>query len=109
MTSFTIKQGDTKPSLEVRLTDENGEPRRLVDVETIKFHMRSNDDQELVVDDTAMVVSEDDGHVVYKWKDGDTSKTGRHSAEFEVHYSGGSVETFPNYESIEVYVVEGVA
>jgi hypothetical protein len=109
MHDFKIKQGDTRPSLEAQLLDENREPRDLQTVDEVRFHMKDVDTQEVVVDDTGSILNANEGRVVYEWSDGDTDTLGRHQAEFEVHYSDGGTETFPNGDNIEVYITEDLA
>jgi len=95
MTDFTIKSGDTRPSLEVQLLDEDKNPRDLQTAESVKFYMEEQSSNNVVVDAEGSVVNESEGIVVYEWQNGDTESTGRHIAEFEIHYTD-SVETFPN-------------
>lgn len=109
MHDFKIKQGDTRPSLKAQLLDENRQPRDLQSVDTVKFHMKDVDTQELVVEDNGTVLNAEEGRVVYEWSDGDTETLGRHEAEFEITYSGGETETFPNSDNIEVYITEDLA
>lgn len=109
MKEFKIKQGDTRPSLEVQLLDENRQPRDLQTATGVSFHMKDVDTQDIVVEDTATIIDEDDGKVVYEWSEGDTDISGLHEAEFEVEYSGSSNETFPNSGYIEVYITEELA
>jgi len=109
MHDFKIKQGDTRPSLEAQLLDENREPRDLQTVDEVRFHMKDVDTQEVVVDDTGSILNTSEGRVVYEWSDGDTDTLGRHQAEFEVHYGDGGTETFPNGDNIEVYITEDLA
>lgn len=108
MHDFKIKEGDTFPALEAQLLDENREPRNLQSVNKVRFHMKSVDTQDVVVDGTANVLSASEGKVVYEWSDGDTDTLGRHEAEFEIEYNNG-VETFPNSGNIEVYITEQIA
>lgn len=110
MHDFKIKQGDTRPSLEAQLLDENRDPRDLQSVDEVRFHMKEVDTQDVVVDSAASIINASEGKVAYTWSDGDTDTTGRHEAEFEIHYSNNSgVETFPNGDNIEVYITEDLA
>lgn len=109
MNTFSIKSGDTRPSLEAQLLDETNTPRNLQTVDTVKFHMKNVNTQEVVVNGAGSVLSESDGKVVYEWKDGDTDTTGQHKAEFEITYTDGETETFPNGEDINVFVERDIA
>jgi len=109
MHDFKIKQGDTRPSLEAQLLDEDREPRDLQTVDMVNFHMKQVDTQDVVVEDTGNILNESEGRVFYEWSDGDTDTLGRHEAEFEIEYSDGGTETFPNNGNIEVYITEDLA
>ena len=70
---------------------------------TVRFHLRSVDDDVLVVEADAVVVSGAAGTVRYDWTAADVDRVGDHLAEFQVTYSDGAVETFPSdgYHRIE--------
>jgi hypothetical protein len=108
MHDFNIKEGDTRPSLEAQLLDENNDPRNLQGA-SVRFHMEDVDTGSVVVDASARILNTQDGRVVYEWQSGDTDEPGRYEAEFEVTYGGGEVETFPNNGYIGVYVDDDIA
>lgn len=107
--SFTIKEGDTQPSLEAFLKDENRQPRDLTNAAGVRFHMKNVSTQDVTVDASAQIISASDGRVLYQWQSGDTDKPGRYEAEFEVTYDSGGTETFPNDGNIDVYIEEQIA
>jgi len=107
MTDFSIKQNDTRPSLEAQLLDENKEPRDLQPVTNVSFYMENVSTNEIVVNAEATVLEAADGTVVYEWQEGDVKSSGRHIAEFEITYNDG-VETFPNNGYINIYVEEDI-
>jgi hypothetical protein len=109
MHEFSIKRGDTRPSIEAQLLDENHDPRDLQNADNVTFHMERVDTGETVLDASAIILNESEGKVLYEWQDGDTDETGRFDAEFEVSYAGGGVETFPNNNDIEVYISDDIA
>lgn len=109
MHDFKIKRGDTRPSLEAQLLDENRQPRDLQSADEVRFHMKDVDTQDVVIDSQSSVLNASEGRVVYEWSEGDTDTLGRHHAEFEIHYTSGEVETFPNGGNIEVYISEDLA
>lgn len=109
MHDFKIKSGDTRPTLEAQLLDEERQPRDLSLVDVVNFHMKQVDSQEVVVDATGSVFNDSEGKVIYEWSSGDTDTIGRHEAEFEIQYSNGTTETFPNNGFIEVYITEDLA
>jgi hypothetical protein len=108
MHDFNIKEGDTRPSLEAQLLDENNEPRNLQGA-SVRFHMEDVDTGSVVVDAEAGILNAQDGRVIYEWQNGDTDEPGRYEAEFEVDYGNGEVETFPNNGYIGVYVDDDIA
>lgn len=106
--AFYIKQNDTSPFLLATLKDGNG---NLIDLTaaTVRFHMRAVGASSATVDGSAAIVNEDQGAVKYTWQSGDTATAGIYEAEFEVTYSGGAIETFPNDGFIRVVVTDDVA
>ena len=93
--SFTLKVGDTAPSLEAILRDSTGDPVDLSDA-TVDFNVRRPRGGDTEFTGPASVVDGPGGHVEYSWADGDTDVEGRYRAEFVVTYPDNSVETFPN-------------
>jgi hypothetical protein len=109
MHDFYIKRGDTRPAIKAQLREDFGDPRDLSDATEVRFHMESVDTGDVIVDEPASIINADDGRVTYAWQDGDTDAVGRYSAEFEVEYTDGNVETFPNNTDITVSVDEDIA
>lgn len=92
---FTLKVGDTVPSLQAVLEDGSGDPVNLT-AATVEFHLLTPRTNEIVVSDTADLVDASNGVVRYRWADSDTDTVGRYRAEFVVTYPKNDVETFPN-------------
>ena len=86
MATFTIKRGDTAPTLRYALTPAT------IDLTgaTVVFNLRGVLDRA-----PAVVVTASPPVVEYAWQPGDTGLTGLKPAEFEVTYPGGAIETFP--------------
>lgn len=103
--SFYIKQNDTSPSLRSFLRDGDGDPIDLTGA-TVKFLMRPIGGTTLKINDSAVIVTALSGLVQYEWEVGDTDTVGSYQAEFEVTYTGGDVETFPNNGYIRVEVTD---
>jgi len=110
---FSIKQGDTSPSLEARLI-RDGQSIDLRDA-TIAFRMvnTATDD---VVDGICSTVDEDSGLVAYIWNDGDTDTAGYYEGEFYVDYDIPESlsnltpdETFPSGSYLTIHVMERVS
>ena len=100
-TTFYIKQNDTKPSLFAQLLS-NGSAIDLTGA-TVRFHMESGLDAPAVITDAAT------GNVRYDWSVGDTATSGIFRAEFEVTFSDGTIETFPNDGYLFINVMRELA
>lgn len=105
--TFRIKRGDTRPALEVICGDEDGNPRDLSNA-TAQFHMEDQDGN-VTIDAAATITNASEGKVAYEWASGDTDTIGLYGGEFEITYSDGKSETFPNYGSIDIEIVEDIA
>ena len=107
--TFYIKQNDTAPSLEVVLTDSSGRARSLANASAVKFNMSTENGTNIISNGTCSIVNATKGIVLYPWQSGDTANTGIHRAEFEVFYTNGQNETFPNSSFIKVVITEELA
>ena len=107
--AFYLKRNDTTPAIRATLKDGDGNVINLADA-TVRFHMRAIDSATAAVDAAGSVVSPAaNGVVEYAWDAADTTTAGMYSAEFEVTYSDGSIETFPNSDYIRVEIVDDIA
>jgi len=86
--TFQMKQNDTRPSLYVNLAQDGS----VVDLTgaAVKFHMGT------VIDTAAVITDATRGSVRYDWLAADTATAGSYRAEFQVTFSDGGIETFPN-------------
>ena len=75
---------------------------------TVRFHM-FDQDKVSKVDAAASIVNGAAGDVQYLWVAGDTDTAGFFDSEFEVTFSGGRIETFPNYEYQRVHIYGDLA
>src|SRR6056300_138460 len=107
--TFYIKQNDTAPSIEAVLTDANGRARSMANASAIKFNMSTENGTNIISGGAGAVVNASKGIVKYDWQAGDTSNTGIHTAEFEIEYTNGTSETFPNTGYIKVIIREELA
>lgn len=107
--TFFIKQNDTAPSIEAALTDSNGRRRSMTEASAVRFHMKDENGNILIQDGVGSVINPAKGIIAYEWQAGDTANTGTHSAEFEVEYNNGQIETFPNTGYIKVIVKDELA
>jgi len=104
MSTFYIKRNDTSPIFRAILKDGDD---IVVDVTgaTVRFHMF--DQAKVVKVDAAAVINIGaNGDVQYEWSTGDTDTAGFFDSEFEVTFSGGRIETFPNYAYQRVQIYE---
>jgi hypothetical protein len=107
--SFYIKQNDTAPSIEAGLTDSNGRTKSMANASAVKFHMKDENGNILIENGLGTIKSPTKGIVAYEWQTGDTANSGIHSAEFQVTYNNGQIETFPNTGYIKVIVKDELA
>lgn len=105
--AFSIKQNDTSPSLQAILKDGGLNPVDLTGA-SVRFHMKAIGG-DIKVDAPMTVVDQDNGVVQYDWGSGDTNTVGTYAVEFEVTYSDGAIETFPNKGSLAVNVTRELA
>jgi len=109
---FHIKQDDTSPAIRFQLQNHRGEPVDISGFEKLRFHMqKENSTEPTVLADTDRGVSAPDvenGIVQYDWSPEDTSRPGDYEAEFEITFSGGRTETFPNRRNISVEIEEEI-
>lgn len=101
MDTFTIKRGDTGPSLRRTLEDFAGAVN-LVGA-TVNFKMVSSE-MAVVVSRSAVVENPAGGVVVFLWQAADTATPGVYFGEFEVTYADNTRETFPNADYIKITV-----
>ena len=111
--TFTIKQGDTGPALEVTLRDSDGTALDISGNLGVQFQMKpaeyvGNDAVGLTVDASATVVDATNGIVKYVWGASDTTEVGDYSAEFVVTASDATVRTIPSPSFILVRVVQDI-
>lgn len=101
--AFYIKQNDTSPAIETILQSDDGSV--IIDLTdcSVDFHM-THSQRDVEVTGACAILDEEGGRVRYQWLTGDTSIAGWYRAEFEVTYSDGKIETFPNEGSIWVHV-----
>jgi hypothetical protein len=102
--AFTIKQNDTSPSLGATLKDALLASIDLTGA-AVKFHMNSLEGVSKV-NQSMTITDAVSGVIQYDWQAGDTDTVGAYSAEFQVTFSDGSIETFPNDGNLTVSIVK---
>lgn len=101
---FHIKQNDTAPSLLYDIADTSV----ILTGASVVFNMRDRSGV-IVSRATAAIESTTPPTLRYDWSAADTAKVGGFQAEFEVTYSGGKVETYPNTGYISVIIQDDIA
>lgn len=100
MADFTIKRNDTRPVLEVQLTDTvNGvtTPIDLTAATGVKLLMRTQGGQTgTAVNSACTFIDRPTGWIRYTWISADTATAGLYWAEFQITWTDGGVETVPN-------------
>ena len=104
---FFIKRNDLSPTIRVSLKDANGAYVNLNNA-TVLFKM-----QPLlggsIISSSADIFDTSEATVEYIWQVGDTEDSGSYRAEFEVTYSDGKVESFPNSSFIRVEITDDIS
>lgn len=103
MADFTLKVGDTKPSITGNLTDGDGEAVDLNGASVV-FVMRLIDATDPTVEYPADIIDADNGIVRYDWVEGDTDVAGGYYAEWDVTFADTSRGTFPNDGMVRVAI-----
>lgn len=96
--TFSIKQNDTSPSLQAICRRENGAVD-LTNADSVRFHMGS------LVNAAATFADRATGLVQYDWQTGDTATVGSYPVEFQVTWTDGRIETFPNTNNHPLVVI----
>ena len=100
---FKIKRNDTRPAIEATISASASDT-----ITTVEFHMASSDGTLKVAAGSGTIVqqasSTQAAKVKYQWQTGDTDTDGKYNAEFEVTFSDGRVETYPNEGFLKVQV-----
>jgi len=102
---FTIKSNDTSPKL---LYELDLLPGQTLVGATVRFHMAEADGT-VVVDAAGTVEDAAAQQIAYAWGVGDTASPGTYRAEFEVTFSDGSVETYPNSDYLKIIIKPDLA
>ncbi len=109
MADYTIKQNDTSKKIEATLKDVAGVAVNLTGA-TVVFSMWLKRSRTLKVDEaSATIVVAASGTVEYQWVAADTDTAGDYEGEFEVTFSGGLIETFPNDRNIQIAVAPEIS
>lgn len=104
-----VKQGDLRPTVDYQLRDGNGAVVDLTGA-SVKFMMWLPGATTAKVNTAGTIIgAATNGQVRYTWVGTDTDTIGDYIAEFQVTFSGGFIETFPNWEWLKVRVLDDIA
>lgn len=100
--TFYISQGATAPAITATLVDQYGTVANLTGA-SVKFVM-TNAFYGNAVNAAATIVNATAGQVSYSWGTSDTSNPGLYGCQWQVVYSGGAQETYPQgyYNQVSV-------
>jgi len=108
---FTIRNGDTSPTLEARLLRDETPIPNIRDA-TVAFEMQHTRTDERV-GGLCTIIDSEDAHVGYIWNDRDTDTPGYYNAVFKVDYDIpeslselDADETFPSDDFLRIEVTE---
>ena len=73
---------------------------------SVLFKMRAVNSSSLKVNSSATITNASNGAVSYTFSASDTDTAGLFQGEFQVTFSGGAIETFPNSEYISINVLD---
>lgn len=109
MSTFYMKQNDTSPAIKIECADGDDTVIPVTGA-TVKFFMRASDGT-VKVNGDGVVVDGPNGIIQYDWDGGagDTDTVGVFNAEFQVTFSGGEIETFPNKGYISIVIGDDIA
>lgn len=104
--TFTIKRGDTSPSLLYALSPASV----ILTGASVVFNMRAADGTPKIARKAAVVQTATGQPTVrYDWVAADTDVAGMFQAEFEIAYTDGTIETFPSDDFILVKITGDIA
>ncbi len=106
---FKIKRNDTRPAIQATLGSVvNGDT-----ITSVAFNMADTSGTLVVDAASATIVQQasatQSAAVKYQWQAADTDTSGIYNAEFQVTFSDGRVETFPNEGYLKVQIVSDLA
>ena len=102
------KQGDTAPAIAEQLFDGLGVPVVLTGA-SVKFMMWGPGDAAVKVNAAATITDAATGKVSYTPLAANTDTPGDYLVEWQVTFSGGAIETFPNSDWQKVRVKDDIA
>lgn len=106
---FTIKQGDTLPSIVGVLSVGNAVLPDLASASTVQLVMARRQAPDVYVFAKNAVITDDvEGIVQYNWVAGDTDEAGEYLASWLITYLNGSKRTIPTVGHFTVTIEESL-
>lgn len=99
-----LKRGDTRTAIRATLIGPDGDPADLSSATRVRF-LLADGRRELVMDREAEVIEAPVGRVLVTFEPGDTDRVGLFVAEFEVQWSDGRRETYPNGSYLHIEII----
>ena len=106
MPDFTIKKGDTSPTMQTSLVDASGVAVNITGATAVRFVMRSLTGVAPAANALGTVVNAATGVVSYTYTATDTANAGLFQASWIVTFASGAVGTFPTLGYLEISVEE---
>lgn len=105
MPRYTLKQGDSLPTLQETLLDEVGDPIDLTSA-TVEFHMKRVLATLPTVQASATIIDGAGGQVEYEWGLNDMATPGTFDCEWMVTFGDERVQRSPSFQ---IEIEAGVA
>ena len=103
MSDIELVQGDTGPDIEATLRLHDGDtPLDLTDATEVRFQMRRVHSDQYAIDRPAEIMDATQGRVMFVIIDGDLAQWGDYIAQWEIHWSDGTVTTTNPANTVEV-------
>ena len=104
---WTTKQNDTKP-IYSHLRDVNGNVD-LTNATSVVFNMRDQSGTVKVSRGVCSIETASTGYVKYPFLATDTDEVGTYKGEYEVLWSDGIIETYPEGDYVVIKIVDDIA
>ncbi len=104
MADLTFKRFDTYPPMFASLTDSNG----IINLSTasaVHMEMKSSTTGTIIPTLICVIASAAGGYVQHNWVASETSMADSWSAEFEILWANGGVQTVPN-DGVKTILIE---
>lgn len=112
---FYIKANDTLPSLQIMLMTRGSLdqvlPFNLDSLTATTFYMSDDCGNVVISGNEAQIVDRCKGIIQYNWNQLDTTNPGKYKGEFELYFSGGTVEqkmTVPLFGQIDIEIFRDI-